>query len=150
MTQTHTRAGRKSGGRRRSRRRRQQRRWRWRRRRRTRKRLTNLISPPNHALLTFHLNVLLLLGVRQRPRHAEQEGARAEDPQRLAAEAQRRPRERGQRRGGVADAAPRGRRDHVLEGGDALVERLVLDVDARVGGDLGVYIQCQKSWVVSR
>lgn len=105
--------------------------------RRTRR--TNLISPPNHALLALHLDVLLLLSVGQRPGHSQQEGARAEDPQRLAAKADRRLGERGQRRDGAGDAAPRGWGNDVLQGGDTFVECLVLNVNGGVGGDFGFY-----------
>lgn len=48
---------------------------------------THLVSTLDHALLTLHLNVLLLLGVGQCPWDTDEEGASADDPEGLAAEA---------------------------------------------------------------
>ena len=81
-----------------------------------------------HLHLPLHLLHLLLLGKRQRPRHAQQQRARAQHPQRLAAEGQARGRPR---RGGaqrVAEGFAGLGRDDVFQRGQAVEERLVGDV----------------------
>lgn len=88
---------------------------------------TYLIGTLDHALLPLHLDVLLLLGVGQRPRDTNQESAGTDNPQGLAAEGQTGLAEGCERRNGVGDGAARGGRDHVFQGGDTLVEGFVLE-----------------------
>lgn len=49
--------------------------------------LTNLVGTLDHALLTLHLDVLLLLGVGQCPWDTDEESASADNPEGLSAEA---------------------------------------------------------------
>lgn len=82
---------------------------------------TNLISTPDHTLLALHLDILLLLGVGQRPRNTKQEGTGAYDPQCPTAEQQTGLCEGCDRVDSVEETAAMSRRNDVLQSVDTLV-----------------------------
>lgn len=88
---------------------------------------TYLISTLDHALFPLHLDVLLFLGVSQRPRDTNQESTGADNPQSLSTERQAGFAEGCERGDGVGDGAARGGRDHVFQGGDTLVEGFLFE-----------------------
>lgn len=92
------------------------------------KKSTYLISSLNHSLLPLQLNVLLFLGISERPRHTEEESAGAKNPQSLSAEHDARLRERGECGHGASDLTAGAGGNHVFEGGDTLVEGLAFDL----------------------
>lgn len=88
---------------------------------------TYLVGTLDHTLLPLHLNVLLLLGIGQRPRNTNQEGTGADNPQGFSAEGQAGLGQGCDRRDGVGSSAARGGWDHVFQGGDTLVKGLILE-----------------------
>lgn len=81
-----------------------------------------------HAHLALHLLHLLLLAEGQRPGDAEQEGAGADDPEGLAAEAEARGGPVVGRGGGGGEALAVGRGHDVGERGEAIGEGLFVGV----------------------
>lgn len=81
-----------------------------------------------HAHLALHLLHLLLLAEGQRPWDAEQEGAGADDPEGLAAEAEARGGPVVGRGGGGGEALAVGRGHDVSERGEAVREGLFVGV----------------------
>lgn len=91
-----------------------------------------------HIVLLLHGGELLVLGERQRERHAQEQRGRGDHPRGLPAEGQRRPR---RRRDGVelaGDPAARCGRDDVAQRVEALGEGLVAGVVVGFVGDFGV------------
>ena len=99
--------------------------------------VTYLVGALDHALLALHLNVLLLFGVGQSPRDTEEEGTGADDPQRLTAELDAGLCERGDGVDGAGDRAACGRRNHVFQGVETVVEGLTIDLEVGLNGDFG-------------
>lgn len=86
---------------------------------RLRHHLTRLLL---HRHLPLHLNHLLLLRIRQRPGHTQQQQTRAHDPQRLPAENSTCLQPRCRAGDGGGEGAPLGRWEHVLQCGEAVEE----------------------------
>lgn len=86
---------------------------------------THLIPQLAHALLLLHLDDLLLLCKRKRKRHPQQQRARADHPQRLAAIQQPALDVAREGCGGGGDPSPGGGREHIAEGEEAVAEGFV-------------------------
>lgn len=107
---------------------------------------THLISTLLHSHLPLHLLHLLLLTKRQRPRHTQQQRARAHHPQRLARQAQTGGGVVVGGGGGVGDGFSVGRGDDVFKGAEAVEEGFVKVGCEGVGvGDVGFYEVCERS-----
>lgn len=100
---------------------------------------TYLVSSLDHSLLALHLDVLLLLGVGQGEWHTEQESTGADNPEGLAAERKAGLGEVCDGRDGVGNSEAGGGGNDVFQSSDTLVERLGLELNILVVGDLGVY-----------
>lgn len=100
---------------------------------------THIISALNHTLLTLQLDILLLLGIGQSPRDTDQESTGAQDPQRLAAEAQAGLGEGGDGGDGARERAARRRGDHVLQSRQAVQEGLAVEFVIGLVGDFGLW-----------
>ena len=101
---------------------------------------TYLISSPNHTLLPLQLHILLLLGIRKRPRNTQQECGSADNPQCPTTEQNAGLCERGDEGDGGGKLAAGGGRDHVSQGSETVAEVFALDFDFVFVGDFGFCI----------
>ena len=93
---------------------------------------TNLASRSLRLHLLLHLRHLLLIGVRERPRHAQQHHARRHEPETLAAHLQPTTEPRRRRRDRRGEIAALCGWNHVAQGGEPVGERFIVNV----GGDV--------------
>lgn len=105
---------------------------------------TYLISSPNHTLLPLQLHILLLFGIRKRPRNTQQECGSADNPQCPTTEQNAGLCERGDEGNGGRKLAAGGGRNHVSQGSQTVTEVFALDFNFVFVRDFGFYIRSRE------